>query len=99
MSEGHITVDAVEETCVLVGVITQQLTETTAEEYLDELEFLALTAGAITQKRFLQQLPMANPKTFVGTGNLAELKEFKQCNGIKMVIFDYEVSPYQFTKF
>lgn len=95
MSEGHITVDAVEETCVLVGVITQQLTETTAEEYLDELEFLALTAGAITQKRFLQKLPMANPKTFVGTGKLAEIKDFIQRNGIEMVIFDDELSPSQ----
>ena len=95
MSEGHITVDAVEETCVLVGVITQQVTETTAEEYLDELEFLALTAGAITQKRFLQKLPMANPKTFVGTGKLAEIKDFIQRNGIEMVIFDDELSPSQ----
>lgn len=95
MSEGHITIDAVEETCVLVGVITQQVTETTAEEYLDELEFLALTAGAITQKRFLQKLPMANPKTFVGTGKLAEIKDFIQRNGIEMVIFDDELSPSQ----
>jgi GTP-binding protein HflX len=95
MSEGHITVDAVEETCVLVGVITQQVTETTAEEYLDELEFLAITAGAITQKRFLQKLPMANPKTFVGTGKLAEIKDFIQRNGIEMVIFDDELSPSQ----
>jgi len=95
MSEGHITVDAVEETCVLVGVITQQVTEITAEEYLDELEFLALTAGAITQKRFLQKLPMANPKTFVGTGKLAEIKDFIQRNGIEMVIFDDELSPSQ----
>ena len=95
MSEGHITVDAVEETCVLIGVITQQVTETTAEEYLDELEFLALTAGAITQKRFLQKLPMANPKTFVGTGKLAEIKDFIQRNGIEMVIFDDELSPSQ----
>jgi len=95
MSEGHITVDAVEETCVLVGVITQQVTETTAEEYLDELEFLALTAGAITQKRFLQKLPIANPKTFVGTGKLAEIKDFIQRNGIEMVIFDDELSPSQ----
>jgi GTPase len=95
MSEGHITVDAVEETCVLVGVITQQVTETTAEEYLDELEFLALTAGAITQKRFLQKLPMTNPKTFVGTGKLEEIKDFIQRNRIEMVIFDDELSPSQ----
>ena len=52
MSQGHILIDAVEERCVLVGVITSDITEVQAEEYLDELEFLALTAGAITQKKF-----------------------------------------------
>ena len=67
MEEGHVLVDAVEEKCVLVGIITQEVIEKVAEEYLDELEFLALTAGAITTKRFLQRLPMQNPKTFVGT--------------------------------
>ena len=65
MSEGHVTVDAVEEDCVLVGVIAQQVSEETAKEHLDELEFLALTAGAITKNRFLQKLPLPNPKTFV----------------------------------
>ena len=75
MNEGHITIDAKEETCVLVGVVTQQLAESVAHEYLDELEFLALTAGAITKHRFLQKLTMTNPKTFVGTGKLEEIKE------------------------
>ncbi len=95
MNEGHITIDAKEETCVLVGVVTQQLAESVAHEYLDELEFLALTAGAITKHRFLQKLTMTNPKTFVGTGKLEEIKEYIKFKGIEMVIFDDELSPSQ----
>ena len=95
MSEGHVTVDAVEEDCVLVGVIAQQVSEETAKEHLDELEFLALTAGAITKNRFLQKLPLPNPKTFVGTGKLEEIKEYIQAENIKLVIFDDELSPSQ----
>jgi hypothetical protein len=49
MQEGHVTVDAVEESCILVGVITSEIDEVIANEHLDELEFLAETAGAITQ--------------------------------------------------
>lgn len=95
MSEGHVTVDAVEEDCVLVGVIAQQVGEETAIEHLDELEFLALTAGAITKNRFLQKLPLPNPKTFVGSGKLEEIKEYIQAENIKLVIFDDELSPSQ----
>lgn len=95
MSEGHVTVDAIEEDCVLVGVITQQVSEETATEHLDELEFLALTAGAITKNRFLQKLTLPNPKTFVGSGKLEEIKEFIQSENIKLVIFDDELSPSQ----
>ena len=95
MNEGHITIDAKEETFVLVGVVTQQLAESVAHEYLDELEFLALTAGAITKHRFLQKLTMTNPKTFVGTGKLEEIKEYIKFKGIEMVIFDDELSPSQ----
>ncbi len=95
MQEGHVTVDAVEEQCVLVGIITQNITEETAHEYLDELEFLAETAGAITDKKFLQKLPMPNPKTFVGTGKLQEIKDYIKENKIELVIFDDELSPSQ----
>jgi GTP-binding protein HflX len=95
MSEGHVTVDAVEEDCVLVGVITQQVSEETATEHLDELEFLAMTAGAITKNRFIQKLTLPNPKTFVGSGKLEEIKEFIQAENIKLVIFDDELSPSQ----
>ena len=89
-SEGHVLVDAVEETCVLVGIITSAVTDEQAHEYLDELEFLAETAGATSIKRFTQKLPMANPRTFVGTGKLEEIKEYVKENGVELVIFDDE---------
>ena len=95
MSTGHVTVDAVEERCVLVGVISSDITETTAHEYLDELQFLAETAGALTEKKFLQKLPMANPRTYVGTGKLEEIKNYIKENEIELVIFDDELSPSQ----
>jgi GTP-binding protein HflX len=95
MSEGHVTVDAVEESCVLVGVITPPVTDEIAREYLDELEFLAETAGAITVQIFQQKLPMANPRTYVGTGKLEEIKTYVQDHKIEMVIFDDELSPSQ----
>src|SRR5687767_10111720 len=95
MSEGHVLVDAVEETCVLVGIITSTVTDEQAHEYLDELEFLAETAGATAVKRFTQKLPMANPRTFVGTGKLQEIKEYVKEHGIELVIFDDELSPSQ----
>ncbi len=95
MSEGHVLVDAVEETCVLVGIITSSVTDDQAQEYLDELEFLAETAGATTVKRFVQKLPMANPRTFVGTGKLEEIKDYIKENGVELVIFDDELSPSQ----
>lgn len=95
MQEGHVTVDAVEERCVLVGVISSDITEDKAIEYLDELEFLAETAGAITEARFMQKLQYPNPKTFIGTGKLEEIKEFIRANDIALVIFDDELSPSQ----
>lgn len=95
METGHVTVDAVEESCVLVGIITPEIKEETAHEYLDELEFLAETAGAITQKKFVQKLQMANPRTFVGTGKIQEIKEYIKEHEIELVIFDDELSPSQ----
>jgi len=95
MSEGHVLIDAVEERCVLVGVVASGITEAQAEEYLDELEFLALTAGAITQKKFFQKLPYPNPKTFVGSGKLEEIAGYVRADDIDLVIFDDELSPSQ----
>ncbi|MGV3610408.1 MAG: GTPase HflX [Fluviicola sp.] len=95
MSEGHVLVDAVEETCVLVGITVSPVTDEQAHEYLDELEFLAETAGATAVKRFTQKLPMANPRTFVGTGKLEEIREYIKEHGVELVIFDDELSPSQ----
>ena len=95
MSEGHLTSDAKEEHCLLVGVIHADITEEIAIEHIDELEFLAETAGAITKHRILQKLPYPNPKTYVGTGKLEEIKQYIKAADIDLVIFDDELSPSQ----
>ena len=87
--------DAVEENCVLVGVISSDITEEIAHEYLDELEFLAETAGAITKMKFLQKLQFPNPRTYVGTGKLDEIRDYIKDHDIGLVIFDDELSPSQ----
>lgn len=89
------TINSTEESCILVGIITPAIDEDHANEYLDELEFLALTAGAITQKKFLQKLDLPNTKTFVGSGKLQEIQEYIQENNIQTAIFDDELSPTQ----
>ncbi len=95
MNEGHILVDATEENCILVGLITSGVNETQAHEYLDELAFLADTAGAKEVKRFVQRLQIPNPRSFVGTGKLQEIREYIKQENIEMVIFDDELSPSQ----
>ncbi len=95
MQEGHVTVDAVEESCVLVGVITSEINEETAKEHLDELQFLAETAGAITVETFTQKLPYPNPRTYVGTGKLEEIRQYIKAANVELVIFDDELSPSQ----
>ena len=84
------------EQAVLVGIITPKQPERKAKEYIEELAFLADTAGAITVKKFFQQLPYPNPKTFVGEGKLQEIKDFITDNEeVKLVIFDDDLSPLQ----
>lgn len=95
MGNEHVLVDAIEENCVLVGVITPEISDIIANEYLDELAFLAQTAGAITQKRFLQKLQTPDSRTYVGSGKLAEIKSYIQENQIDLCIFDDELSPSQ----
>ena len=80
---------------VLVGLITQNQTEEQVNEYLDELAFLAETAGIIPAKSFTQKLDHPNPTTFVGTGKLQEIKEYMEENEIGLVIFDDELSAKQ----
>jgi len=84
-----------QETAVLVGVITQNQTEVMAREYLEELAFLAETAGADQRAVFTQRLEVPNPKTFIGSGKLQDVKEFVKEEEIDMVIFDDELSPSQ----
>ncbi|MBN2764780.1 MAG: GTPase HflX [Paludibacteraceae bacterium] len=84
-----------QEKAVLVGLITQTQTEDKAREYLDELAFLADTAGAKPDKIFFQRVDYPNPKTFVGPGKLQEIKEYVDENEIGLVIFDDELSPKQ----
>jgi GTPase len=84
-----------EEKAVLVGVITQLQSEEKAREYLDELAFLAETAGASPEKLYFQRLEYPNPKTYVGPGKLIEIKNYIDENEIGLVIFDDELSPKQ----
>lgn len=84
------------ETAVLVGLVTPQQDELKLSEYLDELEFLAQTAGARVVKRFWQKLDSPNPRTFVGTGKLEEIKTYlADCPQVDVVIFDDELSAGQ----
>ncbi|HAH26028.1 MAG TPA: GTPase HflX [Prolixibacteraceae bacterium] len=83
------------ETAVLVGLITKNQDETKAKEYLEELAFLADTAGAEVKKHFLQRLELPNHATFVGTGKLEEINEYIKSHDIGTVIFDDDLSPTQ----
>ena len=88
------------ETAILVGLITQEQDEAKTKEYLDELEFLADTAGAVTVKRFTQKVGGPNQTTYVGKGKLDEIKQFIKSEEdaereIGMVIFDDELSAKQ----
>jgi len=91
----HDTIEKKDETAILVGIITQEQDEAKVEEYLDELAFLALTAGAIEHARFTQKISSPNPKTFVGTGKLEDIAAYVKTHDIQMVIFDDELSPSQ----
>ena len=86
-----------QENAVLVGVITKDQTETQVIEYLDELAFLADTAGATILKRFTQRLAHPDSKTFVGKGKLEEIKNFITEKKGNLVIFDDELSGSQIT--
>ena len=80
---------------VLVTVITDRSKQRQAEEYLDELEFLAETAGIVTIRRFMQMLPSPNSRIYVGPGKMEEIAQFCEENAIDVVIFDDELSPSQ----
>ena len=86
-----------EERAVLVGLIHKDQTDTQVQEYLDELAFLAHTAGAVPVKRFTQKLLHPDSKTFIGKGKLEEVREYCQQKNIRVIIFDDELSGSQIT--
>lgn len=83
------------EKSVLIGIIHKFQDEEKSEEYLDELEFLTYTAGGEVLKRFTQKLDVPNPKTFIGTGKMDEVRVFVEEHDIGTAIFDDELSPAQ----
>ncbi len=91
----HATLEEIQEKCILVSVIHGDVDERLAHEYLDELAFLAETAGAVGVMAFTQKLPYPNPRTYVGEGKLQEIKNYADEQDIDAVIFDDELSPSQ----
>ncbi|MCZ2458263.1 MAG: GTPase HflX [Chitinophagales bacterium] len=86
-----------QERAVLIGLVQKGQTEHQVQEYLDELSFLAETAGASSVKRFIQKLPHPDSKTFIGKGKLEEIKQYIAGKNIRIIIFDDELSGSQIT--
>ena len=84
-----------EEKTILIGLIQDEQTDVQVQEFLDELAFLAETAGATTLKRFTQRMPHADSKTFIGKGKLEEIKEYVISKNIDLAIFDDELTGSQ----
>jgi GTP-binding protein HflX len=95
VGDGFNYTKMIAEDVVLVGIITGSQTEDQVNEYLDELEFLAETSGAVTKKKFTQKVDKPNPKTYVGSGKIEEIRLYVKANNIDAVIFDDELSPSQ----
>ena len=83
------------EKAILIGVITPEQNRSRAEEYLEELAFLAKTAGAKPVKRFLQKLNVPNNKTFIGKGKIEEVRQYAKIEDIELIIFDDDLTPVQ----
>ena len=97
MIEGKIVSEMENERAVLVGLITPTQNEAKANEYLDELAFLADTAGAVTVKKFLQRCDAPNRTSFVGKGKLEEIAKYVEDNDIALAIFDDDLTTKQVT--
>ncbi len=95
MSRGRNVRNKEIEKAILVGVITPEISESTARDYLDELAFLTKTAGAEPVRYFLQRVEHTNPRTFVNKGKIEEIAAFIEANEITLAIFDDELSPSQ----
>lgn len=83
------------ENTVIVGIINIRQDEIQSNEYLDELAFLAYTAGGMVLKRFIQKMRIPNPKTFIGSGKMSEVEHFVSENEVTTVVFDDELTPAQ----
>lgn len=94
MIDQILTQETTEKT-VLVGLITPTQNEVKSNEYLDELAFLADTAGAVTINKFLQRTDSPNPRTYVGKGKLEEIRQFVEENEVGLVIFDDDLTTKQ----
>lgn len=92
----NIETKKIAEKVVLIGIINREQNEFQVKEYLDELEFLAKTAGALTKMKFTQKLDHPNPRTFIGSGKFTEIKRYIEENEIDIAIFDDELSPSQY---
>jgi len=95
MAQLPVNLNTTHERVVLVAVSTPGQPDTQTTEFLDELEFLAHTAGAVTIKRFVQKLGHPESRTYVGKGKLEEIASFIKTNDIQIAIFDDELSPSQ----
>lgn len=95
LGDNNIGIHSTGETAVAVGLIYGDQTEMKLNEYLDELEFLAMTAGATTVKRFTQRLQKPNNRFFVGTGKVEEIKEYIEKHNIDLVLFDDDLTGKQ----
>lgn len=87
--------DLAYEKTVLIGIVTKEQDEDKLKEYLDELEFLTYTAGGEVEKRFTQKMDMPNPKTFIGSGKMNDVRQYVEDHDIGTAIFDDELSPAQ----
>ena len=93
--KSHLTKENQVEKAILIGVEPKNVPLKTNQVFLDELEFLAYTAGAESKKRFTQRLEHPNPKTYIGKGKLEEVGAYVKEHGIDIAIFDDELSPSQ----
>jgi GTPase len=95
LAMGGISTEKYIERAILVGIICNEQTEEKVAEYLEELAFLTETAGALTIAQFTQKIDSPNPRTYIGSGKLAEIVEFVHLHEIDIVIFDDELTPSQ----
>lgn len=95
MTQKSFSTGKEKETAVLVGISLRPQETDRLKEFLDELEFLAETAGAKTIRRFIQKLDHPDPKTFIGSGKLAEIRDYVKTHQVSLVIFDDELSGTQ----